>query len=62
MPEPPEAERHPGVIEERWSGCDRGVGVTLYTVDGGRHAWRLSPGFDAAAVVALLVRGAGGGP
>jgi len=62
MPEPPGTARYPGAIAERWSGCDRGVAVTLYTVDGGRHAWRLSPGFDAAAVVAMLVRGAVGGP
>lgn len=56
----PETEGKAGAIEERWTGCDGGVGVTLYTVDGGRHAWRMSRRFDAASVVAALVRGTGG--
>jgi polyhydroxybutyrate depolymerase len=57
------AERLPGagsaagVIEERWTDCDGGVAVTLYTVEGGHHAWRISERFDAPAVVAALLLG-----
>lgn len=53
-PRPPGADPAARVIGERWTGCDGGAGVTLYTVEGGRHAWRMAEEFDAAAVVAGL--------
>ena len=31
------------VVRQRWSGCAPGTDVTLYTVEGGTHAW---PGAD----------------
>jgi polyhydroxybutyrate depolymerase len=54
-PRPPGADPAERVIGERWSECAGGAGVALYTVEGGRHAWRLAEGFDAAAVVAGLL-------
>jgi polyhydroxybutyrate depolymerase len=46
----------PGVIAERWAGCEGGAAVTLYTVENGRHAWLVEDGFDTPARAAALLR------
>jgi polyhydroxybutyrate depolymerase len=40
------------IMEERWTGCRQNVEVSLYTVDGGRHAWELSRDVATAELVA----------
>jgi polyhydroxybutyrate depolymerase len=39
------------VLEERWSPCNGGSEVVLYTVDGGRHAWSPSRDVSTAELV-----------
>jgi len=43
------------IMEERWTGCRQDVEVSLYTVDGGRHAWELSRDIGTAALVASFL-------
>ena len=43
------------IMEERWTGCRQNVEVSLYTVDGGRHAWELSRDTGTAALVASFL-------
>jgi polyhydroxybutyrate depolymerase len=40
------------VLDERWSGCRRGVEVRLITVDGGRHAWSPSADIETETLLA----------
>jgi polyhydroxybutyrate depolymerase len=44
------------VLEERWPGCAQAAEVALLTVEGGRHAWRLSADLSTADVVAAFFR------
>lgn len=39
------------IMVERWTGCRQNVEVSLYTVDGGRHAWELSRDVRTAELV-----------
>lgn len=38
-PEPERSELGDDVTLRRYTGCDEGVGVELYTIDGGGHTW-----------------------
>lgn len=40
------------VLDERWSGCGRGVEVRLTTVDGGHHAWSPSADIETETLLA----------
>jgi polyhydroxybutyrate depolymerase len=44
------------VLEERWGGCRHGVEVLLYSIDGGRHAWRPSADVDTEMLLARHFR------
>jgi len=45
--EPNESPVIDGVTLQTWAGCDDGVAVELYVIDGGEHTWPGSTGMDA---------------
>jgi polyhydroxybutyrate depolymerase len=42
------------VLEERWTRCLADAEVVLYTVEGGRHAWRPSRDIETASLLAAF--------